>query len=57
MVRADQDLVFLSMFSTIFASVFDISLTVDQSALVCVSTHLHPDLRIHENHVLSWQPS
>ena len=55
MVQEDQDLVFLSIFFVRFWLVFLIfQLTVDQSSLECVSTHLHPDLRVH---VLSWQPS
>ena len=57
-VQEVHDLVFLSIF---FVRVWLVSLifqlTVDQSELVCVSTHLHPDMRVHENHVLSWQPS
>ena len=58
MVQEAHDLVVLSIFSERFWLVPLISqLTIDQKALVCVSTHLHPDLRVHENHVLSWQPS
>ena len=58
MVQEAYDLVFLSIFSARFWLVSLIfQLTVNQRALVCVSTHLHPDLRVHENHVLSWQPS
>ena len=58
MVQEVHDLVFLSIFSVQFWLVLLIfQLTVDQSSLVCVSSHLHPELRVHENHVLSWQPS
>ena len=58
MVQEAHELVILSIFSVQFWLVFLIfQLIVDQRALVCVSTHLHSDLRVHENHVLSWQPS
>ena len=58
MVQVAHDLVFLLIFSVRFWLVSLIfQLIVDQSALLCVSTHLHPDLRVHENHVLSWQAS
>ena len=53
MVREAQDLVFLSVF-LILAIVLIFQLIVDQRALVCVSTHLHQCLRVHENHVLSY---
>ena len=58
MVQEAHDLVFLLIFFVRFWLVFLIfQLTVEQSALVCVSTHLDQDLRVYENHVLSWQPS
>ena len=58
MVKEAHDLAFLSIFSVRFWLVSLIfQLPVNQSALVCVSTHLHSDLRVHENRVLSWQPS
>ena len=52
MVQEAHDLVFLSIFSVRFwllSLIFQ--LTVDQNALVCVSTQLHPELRVHENSV------
>ena len=53
MVQEAHDIVFLSIFSVRFWIVSSIfQLTVDQNALVSVSTNLHPDLRVHENHVL-----
>ena len=57
MVRAAQDLVFLSITFVRFWLALIFKLTNDQSALVCVSTHLHPGLRFHDNSVLSLQPS
>ena len=58
MVQEAQDLVFLSIFFVQFWPVSLIfQLTVDQCALVCVSTHLQSSLRVHESHVLPRQPS
>ena len=57
MVQEAHDLVFLSIcFEQFWIVSLVFQLTVDQSAIVCISTHLHPDLRVHDNHLLSWQP-
>ena len=52
MVQEAQDLVFLSILSVRFRrKSLILQLTTDQSVLVCITTHLQPDLRVRENQV------